>query len=46
MKDCPCYSHIKKLGRAHWICAKCKRDVSLEVVLAYDAGIDLLTVKK
>lgn len=44
--DCHCYSHIKHVGRAKWICTKCKRDVSLEVIMAYKSGIDLLKLNK
>jgi hypothetical protein len=41
-KECNCYRNIKKVGRAHYVCTKCKRDLSLDVVFAYQAGIDLL----
>jgi DNA-directed RNA polymerase subunit RPC12/RpoP len=44
--NCPCYSNIKKLGRAQWICSKCNRDLSLEIVVAYQGGIDLLRDNK
>lgn len=42
MKNCDCYNHIIHVARATWICEKCKADLSLEVVLAAEAGIDLL----
>lgn len=44
--NCNCYNHIKHIARATWICTECKRDVSLEVVVAYKSGIDLLTGNK
>ena len=41
-KECNCYSNIQKVGRAHYVCTKCERDLSLDVVFAHRAGIDLL----
>lgn len=31
--NCPYATKPKKLGRAHWVCPFCERDVSLEWVL-------------
>ena len=45
-KECNCYSNIQKVGRAHYVCTKCERDLSLDVVFAHRAGIDLLKNKK
>lgn len=31
-QDCD-YAHPKRLGRAHYVCPKCGRDLTLELVL-------------
>lgn len=37
--DCDFENAIRK-GRANWRCPKCDRDLTLELVLMYDAGVE------
>ena len=34
--DCPYSREPKHVGRAHWVCPECGRDVSIEYVLLYE----------
>jgi hypothetical protein len=36
IKTSCCKSRYKRLGTCHYICSKCKRDVSLEVFLIWE----------
>lgn len=35
VKTSCCNTGWKRIGRAHFICVKCKRDVTTEIVLVY-----------
>lgn len=35
------YDKAKRVGRCHFVCPKCKQDVTLELVLLAEAGIDV-----
>jgi hypothetical protein len=33
------YDNAIRLGRANWVCPKCKKDITLEFVLMHEAGL-------
>jgi len=37
MEEHNCYKNLKRLGRANYQCDICKRDMSMELLLIYEA---------
>ena len=47
MPDCcnPIPKRVIRLGRAHWVCAECRKDVTFYLMLLAEAGVDLDKIK-